>query len=85
VAVIDHLLQAPEPAGPLAVKLVEFKGDEASDRPSRHYEFVDPRLESLSAGQKMLIRTGLVNERRLKTKLRELRAQIAGGALAKKN
>jgi hypothetical protein len=85
VAVIDHLLQTPEPAGPLAVKLVEYKGDEPSDRPSRHYEFVDPKLEHLSAGQKTLIRTGLVNERRLKAKLRELRAQIAGGALAKKN
>lgn len=80
VAVIDHLLQAPEPAGPLAVKLVEYKGDEPSDQPSTHYEFVDPKLESLSAGQKALIRTGLVNERRLKAKLRELRAQIAGGA-----
>jgi hypothetical protein len=85
VAVIDHLLQAPEPAGPLAVKLVEYKGDEPSGRPSTHYEFVDPRLENLSAGQKALIRTGLVNERRLKAKLRELRGQIAGGALAKKN
>jgi hypothetical protein len=85
VAVIDHLLQTPEPAGALAVKRVEYKGDDPSDLPSTHYEFVDPRLESLSAGQKTLIRTGLVNERRLKAKLRELRAQIAGGALAKKN
>ncbi|CAN7373660.1 DUF3014 domain-containing protein [Variovorax sp. LjRoot290] len=85
VAVIDHLLQAPEPAGPLAVKLVQIKGDGPSDRPSTHYEFADPRLENLSAGQKALIRTGLVNERRLKAKLRELRGQVAGGALAKKN
>ena len=83
VAVIDHLLQAPEPTGPLSVKLVEFKGDGPSDRPSTHYEFADPKLERLSAGQKALIRTGLVNERRLKAKLRELRAQIAGGALKK--
>ena len=65
------------------MKLVEFKGDGPSDRPSTHYEFADPKLESLSAGQKALIRIGLVNERRLKAKLRELRAQIAGGALKK--
>lgn len=84
VAVIDHLLQAPEPAGPLQVKLVEIKGDVPSERPWVHYEFVDPGLESLSAGQKMMIRTGVVNERRLKAKLKAFRAQIAGGALAKK-
>ncbi|MBT2325835.1 DUF3014 domain-containing protein [Variovorax paradoxus] len=85
VAVIDHLLQAPEPAGPLQLKRVEIKGDVPSARPWVHYEFADPKLESLSAGHKILIRTGLVNERRLKTRLRELRSQIAGGALAKKS
>jgi hypothetical protein len=85
VTVIDHLLQAPEPAAPPKVKLVEIKGDVPSERPWVHYEFVDPQLESLSAGQKMMIRTGLVNERRLKARLREFRGQIAGGALAKKS
>jgi hypothetical protein len=84
VAVIDHLLQAPEPATPPQVKLVEIKGDVPSERPWVHYEFVDPGLESLSAGQKMMMRTGVVNERRLKARLREFRGQIAGGALAKK-
>ncbi|OUL99055.1 DUF3014 domain-containing protein [Variovorax sp. JS1663] len=84
VAVIDHLLQAPEPAAPPKVKLVEIKGEVPSERPWVHYEFVDPQLQSLSAGQKMMVRVGLVNERRLKAKLRELRGQIAGGALAKK-
>jgi hypothetical protein len=84
VQVIDHLLQAPEPAGPLQVKLVEIKGDTPSERPWVHYEFIDPGLESLSAGQKMMIRTGLVNERRLKARLREFRGQVAGGALTKK-
>ncbi|WP_076997715.1 DUF3014 domain-containing protein [Variovorax sp. KK3] len=84
VAVIDHLLQAPEPAGPVAVKLVEIRGEVPSERPWVHYEFVDPQLQSLSAGQKMMVRVGLVNERRLKAKLRDFRTQIAGGALAKK-
>ncbi len=84
VAAIDHLLQAPEPAGPLRVKLVELKGDEPRDRPTLRYEFADPKLETLSSGQKMLIRTGLVNERRLKAKLRELRGLVAAGAAQKK-
>ncbi|MEJ7686784.1 MAG: DUF3014 domain-containing protein [Variovorax sp.] len=84
VAAIDHLLQAPEPAAPPRVKLVEVKGDEPTDRPTLRYEFADPKLETLSSGQKMLIRTGLVNERRLKAKLRELRGLVATGSTAKK-
>ena len=37
------------------------------------YEFADPALEDLSAGQKILVRTGLENERRIKVKLRDIR------------
>ncbi|MDM0105957.1 DUF3014 domain-containing protein [Variovorax sp. J22R24] len=84
VAVIDHLLQAPVPAGPVQVKLTEVKGEMQSERPWVRYEFVDPELESLSAGQKILVRMGPVNERRMKAKLAELRRQIATGAMAKK-
>jgi hypothetical protein len=43
------------------------------------YEFADPALESRSAGQKALIRMGPANARRIKAKLREIRALIAGG------
>jgi flagellar basal body-associated protein FliL len=84
VAVIDHLLQTPEPSGPVQVKLTEVKGEMRSERPWVRYEFVDPQLESLSAGQKMLVRVGLVNERRLKAKLTAVRSQIVSGAVAKK-
>jgi len=84
VAVIDHLLQAPVPAGPVQVKLTEVKGEMQSERPWVRYEFVDPGLESLSAGQKMLVRMGPVNERRMKAKLSEFRRQVATGAVAKK-
>jgi hypothetical protein len=84
VAVIDHLLRAPEPEGPLRVKLTEVKGEQVMVQPWVHYEFVDPKLESLSAGQKMMVRGGLVNERRLKARLSAFRAQIATGELAKK-
>lgn len=84
VAVIDHLLQTPVPNGPVQVKLTEVKGEMQSERPWVRYEFVDPELESLSAGQKMLIRMGPVNERRMKAKLTDFRRQIATGAIAKK-
>lgn len=84
VAVLDHLLKTPEPTGPVRVKLTEVKGEMVSEQPWVRYEFVDPQLESLSAGQKMLIRMGPVNERRLKAKLAELRRQVATGAIARK-
>lgn len=84
VAVIDHLLQTPEPAGPVQVKLIEVKGELAGGTPYVSWEYVDPALESLSAGQKMLVRMGPVNERRLKARLKALRDQIATGAVAKK-
>jgi len=66
VQVIDHLLATPDVAGP--IKLTQ---------PSVMYEFADPKLESLSAGQKALIRVGKTNAAVLKTKLRELRVAVA--------
>lgn len=83
VAVIDHLLQAPEPQGPVRVTLTEVKGDMASTRPWVRYEFADPELQALSSGQKIMVRVGLVNERRLKQRLRAFRAAVATGAVAK--
>jgi hypothetical protein len=84
IAVIDHLLQAPEPAGPLQVRLVEVKGNVSSQRPWVRYEYADPQLESLSSGQKIMVRVGLENERKLKASLRGFREQIATGEMAKK-
>ena len=66
VQVIDHLLATPDAAGP--IKLTQ---------PGVMYEFADPKLENLSAGQKALIRVGKANAAVLKTKLRELRVAIA--------
>ena len=66
VQVIDHLLQAPEVSGP--IQLVQPK--------VMFYEYADPNLESRSAGQKLLIRMGPANERIIKAKLREFRAEI---------
>ncbi len=77
VAVIDQLLATPEPAGPLALRLTEVKGDVASTQPWTRYEFADPQLEALPAGSKMLLRMGNDNARKLKAKLREFRAAVA--------
>jgi hypothetical protein len=66
VVVIDHLLAAPDVAEP--IRLVH---------PSVMYRFADPRLESLSAGQKALLRVGRENAAEVKAKLRALRAEIA--------
>ncbi len=79
VAVIDDLLQAPEPQGPLHVILPPINSgvDVPITRPWVRYEFEDSKLESLSAGQKIMLRVGPSNERRLKAKLTALRAQIA--------
>lgn len=82
VAVIDHLLQAPEPASPVAVRLTEVKGDVPSTRPWVRYEFADPQLQSLSSGQKIMVRVGLENERRLKVRLKVLRGLVAKGVVA---
>ncbi|MCE5233238.1 MAG: DUF3014 domain-containing protein [Mizugakiibacter sp.] len=70
VAVIDHLLAAPQPAPPIAL-----------EQPKVHYTYADPSLEALSVGQKAMIRVGADNEVRLKAKLRELRAALAGQPL----
>lgn len=66
VEVIDHLLDTPDVAGP--IKLTQ---------PGVLYEYADSKLESLSAGQKILIRVGKTNAAVLKTKLRELREAVA--------
>ncbi|MDO9355269.1 MAG: DUF3014 domain-containing protein, partial [Solirubrobacteraceae bacterium] len=79
VAVIDHLLQAPEPATMPPLKLTEVKGEYGAAQPWTRYEFADPKLEALSAGQKMLVRVGLANEKRLKARLGAFRRGIAAG------
>ncbi len=62
IQVIDHLLKAPEVNGP--IELV---------RPKVFWLFANPELESLSAGQKILVRIGPENAGRVKAKLKELR------------
>jgi Protein of unknown function (DUF3014) len=74
--VIDHLLAAPPAPELIEVQLTEVRGPIPSERPWVRYEFVDPALESASAGHKLMVRVGAVQQRRLKAKLRELRAEL---------
>lgn len=76
VEVIDHLLATPDISEPFEVRLTEVKGPVPSERPWVRYEFADPALESLSSGQKIMLRVGPVNERRLKAKLSEVRRAL---------
>lgn len=66
VEVIDHLLATPEVKGP--IRLVQ---------PKVLYEFADPDLEALSAGQKAMLRIGPTNAARVKAKLNAIRALVA--------
>jgi hypothetical protein len=65
VAVIDHLLAAPEVKG--AIRL---------EQPKVLYEFADPVLKATSSGQQILLRIGYDNAMRVKAKLRELRKEL---------
>jgi Protein of unknown function (DUF3014) len=65
VEVIDELLRTPDIQGPIQLT-----------QPKVFYEYADPKLESLSSGQKLLLRMGPVNEAVVKAKLRELRRTV---------
>lgn len=69
IQAIDDMLAAPEVASP---KLVQ---------PKVLYEFADPALESLSAGQKILVRMGPDNAKRVKDKLRAIRRELTSQRL----
>ena len=73
---IDLLLATPEVNWPVRVRLPAIKGPLQPERRWVTYEFDDPGLQSLSAGQRVLLRTGSVNQRRLKTKLAEIRRLV---------
>ena len=83
VEVIDLLLATPEVDGPLKVHLPQINGPVQPERPWVLYEFDDPALQSLSAGQKILLRIGPVNERRMKAKLEEIRRLVTASAPAR--
>lgn len=65
VEAIDNLLAAPEVEQP--IRLVQ---------PKVLYEYADPELESLSAGQKIMLRMGPENAARIKARLRAIRKEL---------
>ena len=67
VTVIDHLLATPSVKQPIALV-----------QPKIVYQYADPELEALSAGQKALLRVGPENAAVIKAKLREIRFRVAG-------
>ena len=65
ITAIDDMLATPDVTGPIAL----VRGD-------AYYRFVDPSLQGLSAGQKLLLRMGPENAVKVKAKLREIRAAL---------
>ncbi|MDH3265612.1 MAG: DUF3014 domain-containing protein, partial [Gammaproteobacteria bacterium] len=66
IEVIDHLLETPQPQQPIQLT-----------RPRVLYEFADADLETLSSGQKLLLRIGDEHAGVLRNILVDFRAQIA--------
>ena len=66
VAAIDDALAAPDVRGPVGLV-----------RPNVMYQYSDPKIESLSSGQRLMVRLGPENEAAVKAKLLELRAAVA--------
>ena len=66
LAALDDMMDTPRPTGP--IRLVQ---------PKVLYRFEDDHLESLSAGQKIMIRVGPDNAARLRKVLARVRAAIA--------
>jgi hypothetical protein len=63
--VIDSLMDTPDVPGPVYLT-----------KPEAVYVFEEPELESLTAGQKVLIRMGTVNASVVKDKLEEIKAGL---------
>ncbi len=66
VQAIDSLLATPSVSTPVTL-----------ERPKVFWQFADPKLEALPAGQKLLIRMGPQNAAVIEHKLRQLRTLIA--------
>lgn len=66
IEAIDDVLAAPQPSAPLKV-----------ESPSVMWRYADPELESLSAGQKILLRLGPQSAKAVRAWLASFRAKIA--------
>jgi len=68
IAVINHLLSTPPVSGPIYLT-----------QPKALYLYADPALEELSAGRKILIRSGPENATQIKALLHEYRQRLTAG------
>lgn len=76
----DRLVEALD----VMIATRESPGQLALQQPKILYEYADPALEALPAGQKIMLRLGPDNAARVKVKLKEIRALVAGeGGVAK--
>lgn len=75
IDVLDLLIATPEAAPPIHVHRPVAAGVQPT-RPWLLYEFDDPALRSLTAGQRLLLRMGPIDERRVKKRLVELRSVL---------
>jgi hypothetical protein len=71
IAAIDDMLAAPDLHDPIAVT-----------KSGSRYLLVDPSLQALSNGQKLMVRMGPADEQQFKTKLRMIRGLLAGAQVA---
>ncbi|OOG49249.1 DUF3014 domain-containing protein [Rhodanobacter sp. C01] len=70
IVVIDNLLAAPTLVKPAALT-----------QSGPFHVYADPSLESLSAGQRLLLRVGPANDAKIKAKLRAIRGQLTSKKL----
>ncbi|HEX7382535.1 MAG TPA: DUF3014 domain-containing protein [Nevskiaceae bacterium] len=68
VQVVDLMIATPSVTPPIVLT-----------QPQVLYQFADPTLEALPAGQKLMIRIGPRDEELVRAKLRELRAALVAG------
>lgn len=74
IVAIDDMLAAPTPAQPPALRLEKGR-----------YVYLDPALESLSVGQKLMLRLGPANEAEFKARLRTIRGLLTAGPPASRS
>lgn len=65
VEVIDHLIAAPTPSGPIVLV-----------RPKVFWEYADPTLEQASAGEKLMVRIGPAHAATVRARLTAIRALL---------
>lgn len=83
VEVLDLLLATPQPSAAPKIHMPQVSGPLQPQRPWLLYRFDDPSYEALPSGQKLLLRMGPVNQRRIKTRLADFRRLVTSSKSAR--